>query len=157
MSIKKNYVELWTYLNKNKDKKVSELLSDIEIIVTSKKNNITIAYDDKGKAYAIFCYYHKQWELLSDVEYGKKASSKSGFNTMCKVGTNLWTKQQSTAKNAKAKLLSDVATSKVKPSDLPIRLNEIEDARNAISSKDMPKGTKKMPNPPIAKKEEAKK
>jgi len=145
MSTKKAFVELVTFLQANKGKKVIDILDTVIDMTDSKKNAITIAYDEKGVAYAIFCYYHKQWELLSDVEYGKKASSKSGFNTMCKIGTNLWTKQQSTSKQQKSKLLDDVANQKVDPKDLLIRLDEIEDERNLISSTNKPKGSANMP------------
>jgi len=64
---------------------------------------------------------------------------------MCKVGTNLWTKQQSTSKQQKSKLLDDVANQKVDPKDLLIRLDEIENARNIISLVNKPKGSANMP------------
>lgn len=145
MSTKKVFVELLTFLETNKSKKIIDVLDKIKDLTNSKKNNITIAYDNKKKAYAIFCYYHKQWELLSDVEYGKKASSKSGFNTMCKIGTNAWTKQQSVARAKKSGLLNDVASQKVDPKELLNKMDEIETNRTLISSINKPKGSLKMP------------
>lgn len=147
MSTKKQFVELMSYLTTNKDKKVADILEDIKQFTEVKKNANTVIYKN-DKPIAIFCYYHKQWELLSEVEYGKKASHKSGYNTMCKVGTNQWTKQQAEARKSKEQLLDDVENGKVKPQDLKARLNEIEEHRLRIEMKGAPKGTK---NPPQTK------
>ena len=145
MSTKKAFVELVQFLNTNKDKTIKSLWSEIELMTKSKKAEETIAYDKNGKPYAIFCYYHKQWEILKDVEYGKKASSKSGFNTMCKIGTNAWTKQQSDAKKKKNDVLTKVEKGEIKPSDILARLNEVEKERLVINKTNMPKGTKDIP------------
>lgn len=51
------------------------------------------AYWQDGKLVAVFCYYHKKWELVDHIEYGKKAGTKTGLNTMCKEGTSAWTRQ----------------------------------------------------------------
>ena len=98
--------------------------------------------DKDGKILAIFCYYHKQWEVVKDVPYGSKASHKTGLNTMCKVGTSQWTKDQKTARDAEAQLLSDVASGKVEPSKILTLKAEIEAKRQIMSKIDMPKGFK---------------
>ncbi len=145
MSTKQAYVEIIDFLERNKSKNVNEILETVKQMTESKKHNETVLYDDKGAPFAIFCYYHKQWELLSEVEYGKKKSSKSGFNTMCKIGTNQWTKQQSEAKKAKASMLDEVAKGKIKPQDINSRLEQIEKDRLRIEMKGAPKGTKAQP------------
>lgn len=144
MSTKKVFVELVQYLEANKDKKVSSLLKTVKEMTSTKKSNQTVIYKD-NKPYAIYCYYHKQWELVKDVPFGSKKSNKSGLNNMCKVGTNQWTKQQAEAKKAKAKLLDDVTNGKIDPKDLKVLLDQIEEQRNRIDMKDAPKGTKEAP------------
>lgn len=142
---KKMFVELVTFLNNNKDKKVVDVWSQIEELTMSKKQEETILYDKDGKVTHIYCYYHKQWEDVTSVDYGKKASSKSGLNTMCKIGTNLWTKQQSNASKAKEEVLTGVQNGSIKPIDIKTRLDEVEATRNSIDKTNMPKGTKDLP------------
>lgn len=147
MSTKKVFIEMVAFLESQKDSKISDILKSEKFLdlIVAKKNAHTVLKDKNDKVVAIFCYYHKQWELLSEVEYGSKASSATGFNTMCKIGVNKWTKQQSVAKNAKSELLMEVASGELDPKDLTARIDEIEDARNSIDMKDAPKGTKEMP------------
>ena len=142
---KKMFVELVTFLNANKDKKVVDLWKTIEELTMSKKQEETVLYDKNNKVTHIFCYYHKQWEDVSSVEYGKKASSKSGLNTMCKIGTNLWTKQQANASKAKDEVLTGVEKGTIKPIDIKTKLDEVEAIRISIDKTNMPKGTKTMP------------
>lgn len=140
MSIKKSYVKLVELLEANKDKKVSSILEEVYSIAESKKQSSTSIVDSEGNVIAIYCYYHKQWELISETPYGSKANSKTGYNTMCKCGTSLWTKAQRDAKNAKAQLLEDVSSGKIQPSDILKLQDDIEAKRKTIDTTDMPKG-----------------
>ena len=109
MAIKKDYQLIVEFLEANQNKKVATILEQLREMC-SQSNTVTFKKDDDGNVTEVFCYYHKRWELVSEHEYGKKASNKAtGLNTMCKVGYNQWTKQQSTAKKAKEQLLSRVA------------------------------------------------
>ena len=129
---KKVFVELVALLEANKGKKVSTILPEVMELVSAKVQTKTFRLDDAGNVTEIYCYYHKQWEDVAEVPYGKKASTASGLNTMCKEGTSNWTKQQRLAKLAKAKLLDLVASGEVEPGELPERLEEIEEARKVI-------------------------
>lgn len=140
MTIKKAYVELVELLEANKGKKVSTILDDIIELCSSKTQGSTVIRDAEGNVIAIFCYYHKQWELLSSTPYGAKASSATGFNTMCKVGTSKWTKQQRLAKQANANILTDVAKGTIEPSDIVTLQADIEHNRKVIDQTDMPEG-----------------
>ena len=109
MAIKKDYQLIVEFLEANQNKKVATILEQLREMCSQSKT-VTFKKDDDGNVTEVFCYYHKRWELVSEHEYGKKASNKAtGLNTMCKVGYNQWTKQQSTAKKAKEQLLSRVA------------------------------------------------
>lgn len=147
MSTKKVFLDLVEFLESQKDAKISDILKSDEFkdIITAKKNATTVLKDKNDKVIAIFCYYHKQWELLSEVEYGTKVSSATGYNQMCKIGVNKWTKQQSDAKKAKAELLDLVAEGKVEPSEISSRVDKIENKRNSIDMEGAPKGTKDVP------------
>ena len=139
-TIKKQFVEIIAFLEANKNKKVDTILAEAIAMAESKKRDSTVLKDDEGNVIAIYCYYHKQWELLKDVPYGKKASSASGYNTMCKVGVSKWTKQQSLAKKAKEEILTLVQEGEIDPSDIKIKLDEVEANRLVIDTNDMPIG-----------------
>ncbi len=142
MSTKKAFVELVAFLQTNKEKKIKDIIDQVIEMTDAKKNASTVRKDENDKITHIFCYYHKQWEEIAKVAYGAKASSATGLNTMCKIGVNKWTKQQSVAKNAKTELLDLVAEGKVKTNDIPKRLEAIESARVKIDMEKAPKGTK---------------
>lgn len=144
-TIKKPFVELIELLEANKNKNVSSILEQIKKIASSSKAISTVLKDKNGKVIAIFCYYHKQWELLENVEYGVKANTSSGYNTMCKIGVSKWTKAQRDAKKASQQLLNDVASLKVQPKDLLALQADIEVKRKIMDKVDMPKGTKDIP------------
>jgi len=145
VEIKKAFVDVVKFLEDNKNKKVETIFNEVLEMCATKKKTETVLYDDKGNAYAIYCYYHKQWELLSEVEYGKKASAKSGYNTMCKIGTNQWTKQQKEAEKAKAAILDGVAKGEIDPSLIKVKLDEVEQQRQTINMENAPVGTQEAP------------
>lgn len=140
MNIKKPYVEIVDFLKANENKKVSSILEEILLMAESKKTASTVLMDSEENVIAIFCWYHKQWEVVSDVPYGSKANTKTGLNTMCKVGVSKWTKQQRDAKEAKANILDGVANGDIDAADIKIKLAEVEDIRNTIDETDMPQG-----------------
>lgn len=132
MAIKKDYVELVNFLETNKNKKVETIL-DLVREMCSQKVETTFKKDDEGNVTHVFCYYHKVWEDISQVEYGKKASNKAtGLNTMCKVGLNQWSKQQRVAQKEKNELLEKMAKGEVTQEEFTQELDAIELRRNAI-------------------------
>ena len=140
MTIKKQFIELVNLLETNKNKKVSTIMAEVLAMAESKKRDSTIIKNSDGEVVAIYCYYHKQWEILVNVPYGKKASSASGYNTMCKVGVSMWTKAQSIAKKAKSTILDGVANGSIDPTDIKTKLAEVEAKRLTIDTTNMPKG-----------------
>lgn len=140
MNIKKPYVELIELLEANKNAKVSSILEKVYLMAESKKQSNTYIKDANGRIIAIFCYYHKQWEILEHTEYGSKKGSTTGYNTMCKVGVSKWTKAQSTAKKAKEAILMGVSKGSIDPKDIINKMNDVEANRLKIDATDMPKG-----------------
>ena len=132
MAIKKDYVELVKFLETNKNKKVETIL-DLVREMCSQKVETTFKKDENGNVTHVFCYYHKVWEDVSQVEYGKKASNKAtGLNTMCKVGLNQWSKQQRVAQKEKNELLEKMAKGEVTQEEFTQELDAIELRRNTI-------------------------
>lgn len=130
MTIKKAYVELIELLEANKDKKISSILDQVLEIASSKKRPVTYRTDEQGNITHIFCWYHKEWEPVE--WYGKKASSHTGYNTMCKQGVNQWTRQQKAASKAKELVLKDVETGVLPADQISEALAKIEEERNQI-------------------------
>ena len=139
-NVKKQYVDLVEFLEANQSKKVSTIMDDIYKMVLSTKRNETVLFDEDNNPIAIFCYYHKQWELLNHVEYGKKASTASGYNTLCKIGASHWSKQQRDAKQAKEEILERVSSGELAPEDIQKALADIEAERTSINAENMPQG-----------------
>ena len=140
MTIKKPYVDLIDFLKVNSNKKVSTILDEIKEMCESKKSQSSTIKDNNDNTIAIYCYYHKQWELVEDVPYGKKVSTISGFNTMCKVGVSKWTKAQKTSKDAKNDLLDKVSSGDILPEDIKSLTDDIEIQRVTIDETDKPIG-----------------
>jgi hypothetical protein len=137
-NIKKAFVELVALLEENSNKKVSTVMPQILELVTKSKNSggsetgKTFAKDEEGNVVAVYCYYHKAWELVANVEYGKKASTASGLNTMCKEGVSQWTKQNRAATKAKEDLLAKVSTGEIAVEDIGEAQERIEEDRKVI-------------------------
>lgn len=118
--IKKAYAAIVDLLQANEHVRVGDILSQVLEMTSAKTGagggKATAFYrNEEGEVVAIKCYYHKLWMDPRVVEFGKKATSPTGLNNMCKEGVSKWTKQQREIKIAEAELLSRVAAG-----DLPI-------------------------------------
>lgn len=132
-TIKTQFITLHTLMTDNIGKKLTpKLMAMFEAEMQSKVMAKTFKKDDDGNVTHIFCYYHKEWEEVANVPYGKKASTSHGLNTMCKQGVSHWTKQQRIMKQEKSKLLDDVANEVIPSSDLSTLLSEIEERAKTI-------------------------
>lgn len=131
MQTKKVFTELYTLLNANLESTVASLMPQLLELMASKNNGET-SYKVDGEVVAVYCYYHKKWELVRTHAYGAKASTSTGLNTMCKLGVSEWTKQQRQAKNAKSALLAGVADGTVSHLELHSKLEEIEANKESI-------------------------
>lgn len=132
LNVKKAYAELVEFLQENEGKKVSTIMPQILEMVSGKARASTVRYDEEGNVTHIYCYYHKEWEDVSVVPYGKKANSTSGLNTMCKEGLSHWNRQQREKKKAEADLLAKVAKGEVAPEDIAAEMEAIEEACKVI-------------------------
>ena len=130
-TIKKCYTELYAILLANADKKVKTVMDLLIPIMESAQRDKAHFTDEDGRL-QVFCYYHKQWECVDQVPYGKKANTVTGLNTMCKVGTNQWTKQQREFKSAGTDLLELVASGELLPEDISTKTDEFEETRIRI-------------------------
>lgn len=137
-NIKKAFVEIVAFLEANKDVKVSKVLDHVIELASAKtsrtEGNLSVK-NTAGEVVAILDYYFKRWmPLVGDaaVEFGKKASTSTGYNSMCKEGVSAWTKQQREAKNATAQLLQNVSSGEVLPEAIPAEQAKIEETRKFV-------------------------
>ena len=134
MTIKKQYLEIISLLESNSDKKVKSVLAEIKALCESKTMSKTHLRDENGDVRAIFCYYHKQWELIDDVEYGSKKSSTTGLNTMCKIGVKGWTKTQKLMKDLDSEILAKVMNDEIDAAEIKeIKAARIETIREQVA------------------------
>ena len=92
----------------------------------------SVLRDEHSNVVAIFCSYHKRWELISACDYGVKASSGTGLNVMCKEGGAHQSKQATEARKATANIVGDIQTGTIQVSDIPTVQVEIEKNRTEI-------------------------
>lgn len=116
-TIKKGYTELFAVLNENQDMTVSDIMDKLLPIMEKEMVEKTHRYVD-GRL-EVFCYYHKQWEFVDQVPYGSKKNTKTGYNTMCKVGTNNWTTQYRKYKESAGKILDMVKAKEITFEEIP--------------------------------------
>ena len=149
-TVKKQYEEIHALLEANTNKKVSTIMPQLIELMQRKNNSSgqanTFIRDDEGNVVAIYCYYHKQWELLSECEYGKKATSATGYNTMCKEGVSKWTKQQRVKKQAEAGLLDRVIAGELSTDDIPNEQVRLAEEAKIIVPREDGHGTDEAPS-----------
>ncbi len=136
-TVKKVFQPLMTLLTANQSAKVSSLMDQINELVSAKVGGgggkaTTFHRLADGTVGAVKCYYFQKWMDPRLVDFGAKAGSATGLNSMCKAGLSAWTKQQAAFKKAKEALLAEVAAGNVQPSEINDRLAELETARDAI-------------------------
>lgn len=125
-NVKKAFQPLVDLLTNNSDKVVEDLMPEIYKLVLSTQMTSTCRRDDEGNVTHIFCYYHKKWEDISEVEYGTKASSTTGLNTMCKEGLAHWNKQNRDYKKNKSLILDRIVEGTLSPSEVESELEKLE-------------------------------
>ena len=133
-NVKKVFIELFNLLESSKNKKVSTILAEATAMMSKATTAVetTTRYNDDGTLAAVYCYYHKQREDVTKVEYGLKKNTKTGLNTMCKHGVSNWSKQQRNKKKAEADLLTQLTAGTITVEDLPTLQAKILDASKAI-------------------------
>lgn len=137
-TIKKAYAAIASLLAGNMDATVADIYPQFEALASAKAGGgggraTTFHRDEQGNVTALFCAYYKKWfPVDGDVEFGKKASTQSGFNNYSKPGLALFTKQLNEFKKAKDALLIEVAADPSKAETLQAELDKLEEARHAI-------------------------
>lgn len=146
-TIKKSFQVIHEVLTANQSSKVADLMDQLESLMSTKSRGAvkgttsrTFLKSVDGEVVAILDYYFKRWmPLVGDdaVEFGKKAGSTTGYNSMSKEGLSAWTKQQTEAKKALEQILTDVEAGTLDASDIGARREEIEAERKSIVPTDL--------------------
>lgn len=140
-SIKKAYTEIVELLQANLEASVADVLPSVIELASAKAGGggsraTTFHKNEDGEVVAIKCYYHGVWMSPAVVDFGKKASSATGFNNMCKEGVSNWTKQQAAAKKAKNDLLNQLAEGELAQEDLSAAIAKIEEDRDGVYARE---------------------
>lgn len=141
MAIKKAFVAINEVLKANEDKKVKTILPELIELMSTKSAGggaSSVHRNDAGDVVGILDYYYKVWLPVEFVEFGAKANSASGLNTMCKLGNSLWTKQQREFKKGRDHLLDEVAAGNVQPGDIQAHLDQLEEERGFVAEYPIP-------------------
>ena len=146
--IKKTFQPIHEVLVANQDSTVADIMDQVVPLMSAKtgggastpRKSKTIFRDALGNPVAIRCYYYGRWmPLVGDaaVEFGKKAGSNSGYNSMSKDGLSHWNKQNSEAKKALSQILVDIEAGELDPSGITDRKAEIEANRKYVAETDL--------------------
>lgn len=141
MAIKKAFLDLHTLLTANQAVVVGDIMDQITELCSGKGAggaSSTVHRDAEGNVVAILDYYFKKWLPIEFVEFGAKANSSTGLNTMCKLGTSFWTKQQRDFKKGKENLLELVSAGEVAPTEIQEHLDRLEEERSFIADYPVP-------------------
>jgi len=138
--IKKAYTEIVELLQANDDAIVADVLPEVIALASAKTGGggsraTTFHRNEEGVVVGVKCYYFGTWMSPEIEDFGKKASSATGLNSMCKEGVSHWTKQQAGYKKAQAALLGQVASGEVDAADLPTIMADLEAERDAVVEK----------------------
>ena len=149
MTVKKMYIEIVELLEANQNKLVSEVLQDVINLASAKSNKgasgSTFIKDVNGDVVAIQCYYFKRFMPLvgnEAVEFGAKKSTTTGYNTMCKLGVSLWTKQNKQAKEETDAILERLEANEIDISQIAKIKAEIAERKARIEDTDLGFSTK---------------
>lgn len=150
MSIKKAYQAVVDLLEANPNKTVKQVLPEVIELCSAKaggggRTSKQVVLGADGKPTHIFCYYHKKWEPVGEVEFGTKAKSATGLSNMCKEGTSNWTKQNRELKARKSELLDLVTEGELDPKDLKKEIEKAEAAAKKIIPREDGIGADEMP------------
>ena len=146
-AVKKAFHPLVTLLDENRDSTVESILAEVLTLVAPKQRGATTGSssknhikDTEGNVVAVLDYYFKRWmPLVGDlaVEFGAKANSVTGLNSMCKEGVSNWTTQQRAAKTAMASLLEQVEAGEIAVEDIAAERASIDEAKTAVIATDL--------------------
>lgn len=135
MSIKKAYVELIAFLEANSKKNVATVLDEVKAMCSAKSAGGSASAfhkNEDGVTTFIRCSYFGIWlpVAVGDTTlFGAKNGSASGYNPMCREGSNAFARKQREAKQAKEDLLSRVAEGEIAPGDIASEQERIEEER----------------------------
>lgn len=137
MAIKKAYQSIVSLLEANRDELVSEVIDNVIELASAKTGGgggkATAFYrNEAGEVVAIRCFYHQTWMDPRVVEFGKKASSSTGLNSMCKEGVSKWTKAQRDYKKGKEELLTKVGNGELEADQVKEAVAQLDEARQEI-------------------------
>jgi hypothetical protein len=140
-TIKKAYQALISFMEANKDKKVSTILDDVKAMCSAKQGGGGGArsfFKVGEEVVAARCGFYEKWFDPKVVEFGNKAGTASGLNSMCKAGVNEWTARNNAVKKARDEGFAEFTEGKITGDELQARLKAAEDARDA--AKTLPEG-----------------
>lgn len=145
-NVKVRLLPLVQFLIENQAKKVSTILEEVITLAspapratTTRTRAPSAIRDDADNVVGIYDTYFKRWMPVvgsKAVEFGVKASSNTGFNSMSKVGQNHWAKSNGQAKAILDSLLDKVIKGELTPEQVAGQKAEADALRITIEHTD---------------------
>ncbi len=140
-TIKKVFQPIMSLLAASMALSVEDIYAKVEELACAKSSGgggVSSFHKVDDEVIALRCGYYKLWFFPGDQPFGTKASSASGYNTMCKEGMNNWTKQLATLRKGKEQLLEDAGNGIIAPGDIAAKTAELEEARDTVIPTEVP-------------------
>ena len=139
--VKKVFEPIIAILAANLQASVADVIDEVNLLASAKAGgggggSPCFHRNEEGEVVAVKCYYHKLWMDPREVEFGKKTTSATGLNSMCKDGVSKWTKQRAVAKKAEEALLGQLTLGELDVADIPAVRAEIAEAAKLIEPSD---------------------
>lgn len=136
MAIKKVFQPLMSLLAANMGSTVEAIYAQAEALVSAKVGGgggkaTNFHRTEDGTVAAVFDYAFKVWVDPRLVEFGPKAGTPTGLNTMCKAGVSAWTKLQADFKKGKDAVVAELLAGKITADEAQEQIAVLEEARNA--------------------------
>ena len=123
-SIKKDFIELVSFLEENKEKKVKSVLPTIIKMVEAKRGRTPSPECWVGDTLVgKFCTYHNKWEPISQFKQDKEGK----YPSVCLFGSRARAKSAAAKKAAEAALLEKVISGEISVEDLPAEKAAIDE------------------------------
>lgn len=118
------YEELLNIVNTTPDMPASKVLVKLTPYIRKKsgkgsRSGKLAVYDQAtGLPRALFCTYHKKWELVPAAHYTKKSTSPTGYATACAEGTLYRRKQLADHRRSLAHLMNQITDGLITQAEL---------------------------------------
>lgn len=137
MAIKKVFLPILAILESAMTSTVAEVIEQVRAVASAKVGGgggkaTNFHRNEAGDIVAIKCYAFDKWMDPRVVDFGKKANTPTGYNTMCKAGVAVWTQAQSAFKKGKEAVVAQLLAGEIDNTAAQEQIEALEATRVSV-------------------------